>query len=217
MRHQSALGYLTVGLLPLLFGGCTHLTTLPKTCGSGQNSSVCTGAMEIPEEKASDFKSAGRLAIDAVYSDEFKTTLAQCMDLRLAQGPLPSEWKGWTAESIVTRLREQVPLLSLKTYGGLPGGWVYFWSDNLAYDGAPGSEPIRVNRWGLWRRPESFANTLIHEAAHKIGLTHYSKNRICDPPYVIGSVVERMAMGPAWKWTGGHCDWLAACLQPESP
>jgi len=204
-------------LFLFLSGGCTHFTTLPKTCGSAPNSDICIGKMEIPEEKTHDFTLAGQLAINAVYSEEFERTLERCMEQRLTQGPLPEDWEKQTARSIVSQLREQVPQLSLVTYGGISGAWLYVFYGNLAFDGAPGLEPIRVNRWGLWRPPESFANTIVHEAAHKIGLSHFSENRVCDPPYVIGSIVERLAIGPKWTWTSEHCDWLAACLQSKSP
>lgn len=196
-----------LSLLSLLVG-CTHYATIERTCGSIQNSGKCTGRMEVPEEKASDFEKAGQLAIDAIYSPEFEMMLRQYMQQHVGKESPQNDWEGLTPDLIIDGLRKSIPTLSLTTYGGPIGALKYYLCNNLAVDGSLNG-PIEVNRWGLWRTPASFANTIIHEAAHKAGMHHYDQNRVCAPPYVIGSIVERISEGTHWKWTSAHCSWLA--------
>jgi hypothetical protein len=208
--------------------GCTHFQTLEKTCGSGSNSGRCTDRMTVPDDQAPRFEKAGQLAIDALYSKEFETQLQDYMRKHANEEPIRKAWEGLTPEGIIAAVQARIPTLTLETYGGPLAGLKYLFAGNLAYDGQVNG-PILVNRWGLPKRPPaSIANTIVHEAAHKAAMTHpHAELRpaelsiaFCEPPYIVGSIVERIAAGPDWAWTAArHCAFLAptAAVPPHTP
>lgn len=180
-------------------GACGTTTPAARAC--------CLGTMEVPSKQQQLFMEGSQKAIDVIYSQEF----ADNLDRYIAALPVAyrqqSAWKNVDAQQVVQELRKKVCGLNITTYGGPRGLWVKVFYGNIAYDGEGGApdSPIRINRWGLANRTAAeVANTIAHEAAHRMDLTHPSsdndlKAANCEPPYVIGNLVEALAAGKQWK------------------
>lgn len=197
----------------LLIGtGCASLATVPGRCGSGSQSAICLGTMSVPATQTDIFSLSSQQAIDALYSQAFVDDLARFHRAHAGTGAHSSAWAGVEVGTTVDRLRRAVHGIEIKTYGGMRGWWVNFWFGNVAYDGATDG-PIYLNRWALPRSSASIANTIAHEVGHRVGLTHPSSNSDldiarCEPPYVIGSLVEKQIEGAAWKAGEDDCSLL---------
>lgn len=185
----------------VLFGSCPKFTTIENTCGTGANAAVCWGQMRVPQEHAHKFRDGGRVAIDIVYSPEFAERVHQYMDTALRNPEYATgDWEGLTASAMVNDLRARLPGLDVSTYGGPWHFLRYYFFDNVADDGK-GAGPIRINRWVLphWDAIHVGAS-LVHEASHRAGMTHYKDRKECGPPYVLHTIMEQIARGSAWKW-----------------
>jgi hypothetical protein len=190
---------------------CASLTPVPGRCGSGPGTSVCLGTMTVPSKEADVFALASEQVVDALHSSAFEESFDRFRRLHANAGAHAQAWEA-VNDSTLPRLRRAVQGLEIETYGGIRGWWVYMVYTNLAYDGAE-EGPIRINRWGLPRPSNSVANTIAHEAAHRVGLSHPSYRRDhsvgqCEPPYVIGSLVEKTIVGPSWKADKKDCTLL---------
>jgi hypothetical protein len=146
--------------------------------------------------------------VDALHSAGFEDSFARFRRDHAGSG---AHAQAWTAahDSTVPRLRRVLHGLEIETYGGISGWWVNWLYGNLAYDGTE-EGPIRINRWGLPRSSASIANTIAHEAAHRVGMSHPSYGSrtsvgLCEPPYVIGSLVEKQIVGSSWRAGENDC------------
>jgi hypothetical protein len=171
------------------------LGTVERSCGTGPNASICAGRMRVPETRVDEFRRAGQIAIDRVFSPEFERGVRDFMAARARQPDMAEDWSDWTPETVVATLRSEIPGAELGTWDD-PQAWVWKRLFNtLAFDAKP-PRPAVVNRWGLpGRSAASLANTIVHEAAHKGGMTHVGADRECGPPYVVGTLVERLEEG----------------------
>ncbi len=182
-------------------------------CGSVPNDGVCLGTIDVPPEQRAAFLEAGHLAIDAVFSDAFESDLKAFVATHTIDGAYAPAWKGVDADAVVKDMRRVIAGQRIATYGGVGGWFKHTFAGNVAYDGVADG-PIRLNRWALPRSPVSLANTIAHEVAHRIGLKHPSSGgdqsvAKCEPPYVIGSLVEKQALGDKWKGSLNDCSILA--------
>lgn len=203
----TRIAVLLVSLLNLV--GCTSLSTVPGSCGSAPVSGVCLGAMSIPTKQSDVFSRASTQAIDAVHSEEFVRDLAIFKREFSHQGCHAAAWSNVDVGIVVKSLQGHIGGLEIETYGGPYGFLVHLFKDNVAFDGTDGG-PIQLNRWALPRSSESIANTIAHEVSHRVGLMHpHSKKDFstarCEPPYVIGSLVEKYLTGSSWAPTKDDC------------
>lgn len=147
------------------------------------------------------FVAAAMKAIDALHSQAFEADLRAFVSAHAQSGKHSAAWQGVEASAIIGELRGKINGLVVTTYGGPYGWWLSTFYGNTAYEG---TGPIRLNRAALPRPIPSIANTFAHEAAHRVGLGHptFESDKTvgrCEPPYVIGSLVEKHAMGAAWR------------------
>jgi hypothetical protein len=189
-----------ISLFMLLNLSAQKICTIQKVNVDISGKEISFGPSTFPCKKIDVYKSAIRKAITSIFSDEFENKLSAYIKDSLASGEYIKAWEGITAKDVVIKMRKQINGEFLNTYGGLKGLWVKKFSGNLAYDGTM-SGPIRINRIPLkytWRDASSIANTIAHETAHRIGLTHPHSNRNLEvaykePPYVIGEIIEQIA------------------------
>lgn len=190
--------------LALLIGfiilSCTSICTIPKTDIDVSEKQVSFGPSTFPCKKVNEYESAVKIAILSIYSDEFEIRLTEYMKDSIGKGEHAKAWEGLTAKEIVKKMQNQINGEFIETYGGICGWLKNKFAGNLAYDGTMNG-PIKINRIPLnykWRDASSIANTIAHETAHRIGLTHpHSKTNLKtaykEPPYVIGNIIENIA------------------------
>ncbi len=210
----SKMRNLLVIVLSVLLANSEVCAQVKKPCGTTTSDAraCCIGKLDVPADRLQLFLDGSRIAIDIVYSPEFEAALRQHVACLPEASRLSAPWAGFEVDAVLTRLRKQVCGLNVTTYGGIRGLWVRTFYGNIAYDGEGSKEtdPIRVNRWGLANRtPAAVANTIAHEAAHRIGWRHPSsekdlKKAKCEPPYVIGNIVEKLASKQ--QWTSSDCE-----------
>lgn len=180
-------------------GACGTITPEARAC--------CLGNMNVPSGRQQVFIDGSRKAIGVLYSQEFAEDFARFVASLPNSYKQNSAWKEVDAQKKIQELRNRVCGLNITSYGGPIGLWKKVKYGNIAYDGEGSNpdSPIRINRWGLDNRDEAdIANTIAHEAAHRVGLAHpSSKNDIalaqCEPPYVIGNMVEQLARDKKWN------------------
>lgn len=187
-RILRALG---LGLTATLCG-CAHLVTLAPVCGSGRNAAVCMTPTRIPEESAETYKSAVRQAIDVASSPEFADGFAQYV-ARAHRGDasFSEDWKGVSATQAIADLRSQLARLDVATYGGIRGWGSSLFLGTRAREGET-TGPILINRFPS-ADASDLVNSIVHEAAHRAGLTHLHGDRNCGPPYILGALAERIS------------------------
>lgn len=205
-------------LLVVEVAGCAHISRLERVCGSSPNDAVCLGEMIVPQAKADDFEQGAKAAVDALYSDRFRNDLVSFIREHAASSDREGAWKGHDADEIIIALRKEIVGTQVSTFGGPKGLWYYTVYGTVAFERATDDSPVRMNRWGLGSRTSAeIANTIVHEVAHAAGLTHPhmggpapkdSTISACEPPYLLGSLAERIAAGDQWKWTAYHCSYL---------
>jgi hypothetical protein len=188
-------------------------SSIHSTCGAAPYKSECFGQFSVKPKYSDEFENAGRATIAALHDPAFAASLASFMQDHAQAGPHSPAWQSvGTSSQIVAALLGALPGTTVQTYATVRGWFAYVFAGNLAYDGTTGG-PIRVNRWGLPRGAASIANTFAHELAHRIGMTHpHSDDDLkiarCEPPYVVGSLVEKVVTGAAWKATSEDCSAL---------
>ena len=178
-------------------------------CGSGAQSAICFGAMEVPGDQRATFSLAARQTVDAIHSEEFAEDLENFATRNGAHGDHAVAWAGVDPVATIAALKAGVPGQTVATYGGLRGWFLKTFFGNVAYDGSDDG-PILLNRAALPRSAPSIANTFAHEIAHRTGLRHPHSNRDlatarCEPPYVIGTLVEKHAAGLDWRPDSDDC------------
>jgi hypothetical protein len=210
---------------PLIFGllvlPAAGLAAAPSEggCGTGANRSICVGRMNVPANKVPLFQAASTQAIDALASPGFRADLE-----RFIAGLSPGEahaaaWTNRDVDALVAGLLRGVHGVRIKTYGG---PWAYVIAKgpakNVAKEGRVGG-PILLNVYALGSSAE-IANSIGHEAGHRVPLLlrHPSYERdtaigYCEPPYVIGQLVQKQIEGPAWKPGATDCSKLRGWAQ----
>jgi hypothetical protein len=161
--------------------------------------------MRVPAKKAALFQAASTQAIDALASRGFRDDLAAFI---AGLSPADAHAAAWTKrdpDALVSELLSGVKGVEIETYGGL---WALVLAkgpaQNVAREGRPG-EAIQLNRHALGTSAQ-IAKSIAHEAAHRapVGLTHPSYERntevgYCEPPYVIGQLVQKQIEGSQWR------------------
>lgn len=157
--------------------------------------------MEVPEDRAQDYIAASQRAIDVVASSEFRSALDEFISSHAGQGAHSPEWEGVEAGETVAQLLEGFNGLSITTMNDISGFFKHRFYGTKASDGSE-KGPIYLNPF-YEGSIATYANTFAHEAAHRqpadLGHDHYQigssaaekKIGLCEPPYVIGSLVER--------------------------
>lgn len=180
-------------------------------CGSPPHEHVCLGRLDVPAERRPAFLAASRAAVDALYSPGFEADLRAFIAVHSRIGPHAERWRGVEASAMIAALRRAMQGQDISTLGGLHGWFSHLLFHNTAYDGRT-SGPILFNRFALDRTTASLANTIVHEVAHRIGLGHRRQGRSpaarCEPPYVIGSLIEKAVTGPGWRPSPDDCSLL---------
>nr|HEX4315110.1 hypothetical protein [Kofleriaceae bacterium] len=179
------------------------------------------GTMTVPSAKADVFETGAREAIDALWSQQFQTELAAFMTAHGSDDDIAGAWTEHDPAALATHLRASIAGTELSTFGGVGGLYDKLRYHTIAMDGGGSDTPVEYDRWSLGDRASpSIANTIAHEVAHHIGLHHPHMGgrpedkswptALCEPPYLIGSLVEKIAAGPTWRWSSsGDCRWLA--------
>lgn len=211
MKYSALVVFVSLFLL----SSCATIVTLEKGgCGTGEGKKICLGKQEIPEKQVDLFKDASQEAIDAVISPQFIEELEYFIDKHSNSGKHSQAWVDFDLGSVQGKLIDEINGLEVETYGGLYGGFYALIFGNKAFDGSEDG-PIRLNRWALPRPSASIANTIVHEAAHRIGYSHpHSSKRgmlevaYCEPPYVIGSIIEKITLGERFRVVN-HCHLLS--------
>lgn len=178
----------------MLLGACARLVTLSPVCGAGTQSGVCITPQEIPAADSLTYVSAARQAIEVVHSDAFAARYKAYNERALRFDPFVSDdWNAASADSALVRLRRAIAGLDVTTYGGLKGWFANRVFGNRAYEG-DSIGPIRINRIPA-ADAHDLTNTIVHEAAHRAGLTHADGDRNCGPPYILGALAEALVRG----------------------
>jgi hypothetical protein len=173
------------------------------------------GAVAAPAKQIDRFEAAGRGAIDAFYGQRLEADLNDFIAHHASDAELAGSWSGVKADQIVAGLRREIEGAQVTTFGGVTGAYFSVFYGTIARERVDEDAPIELNRWALGHRTApQLANTIAHEIAHAIGLRHPHMGgpapkdwaiAPCEPPYLIGSLVERIAAGAAWQWTSDHC------------
>ena len=190
---------LLLGGILVLFSSCAKICTVQPISTIVNGSSISFASSKIPCKKVTEYEEAVKLSINAIYSDAFEKELENYIRESIGSGSHTEAWKNLDAKDIVQKMRKQINGEFIETYGGI-GGWLsYTFSHNIAYDGTANG-PIKLNRIPLkHRNAASIANTIAHETAHRIGLTHPHSNvdlKIAykEPPYIIGDIIEKLSL-----------------------
>jgi hypothetical protein len=205
--------HLTFGLGLMLVAVATPLlaASLPGGCGTAANSGICLGEMRVPAKKAALFQAASTQAIDALASRGFRNDLAAFISRLSPADAHAAAWTKRDPDALVSELLGGVNGVEIETYGGL---WALIIAkgptQNVAREGRPG-EAIQLNRYALGTSAD-IANSIAHEAAHRapVALRHPSYERsnsigYCEPPYVIGQLVQKQIEGAQWRPDGTVC------------
>jgi hypothetical protein len=179
---------------------CAKICTVQTTNVDINGKQISFGSSKFPCKKVSDYEIAVTKAITSIFSYEFERKLTEYIKDSIVSGEHVKAWEGLETKEIVRKMRDQINGEYVETYGGLNGWFKNKFFGNLAYDGTMNG-PIRINRIPLkfhWRDAASIANTIAHETAHRIGLTHPNSDtdlRIAykEPPYIIGEIIEKIA------------------------
>lgn len=195
-------------IFSVLLACATPLATIERSCGTGLNAERCSGALYVPRKDSVRIERAAQIAIDRVYSDDFAMSLDEFMRAHRDSIATHDDWKDLTSEQIISDLRKHMDQASLGTYDGPMAFYKYYnpLIQNLAYE-AGGGCAARINRWGIGDRSNaSLANTIVHEAAHAAGLTHFDDPVSCAPPYVLGELLQRLENDSRSRFVS-YCSW----------
>lgn len=211
-------------LAPLLLASsCTTTETVRGMCGSPPYASVCVGPMTVRSDRVDEFRRGSKLAVDAIGSAGFEHDLQLFIDTHARGGRHADAWRGVTsAHEVVNGLLEAVGAVSIRTMNDLMGA-AYRLRHNVALEGH-GAGPILVNPFYMGSAA-NYANTIAHEAAHRPPLRlshpHYGGSTRdvgeCEPPYVIGSLVQKQIGGRHWEPDADDCPLLATLLAKRTP
>jgi hypothetical protein len=203
----SVVVLLSVGGILTLTACATTLTTIEKSCGTGNNINRCSGTLQVPVNDTALIRQGAQIAIDRVYSDAFASEVERFMVANRASIGSHPDWVNLTPAGVVSNLRSKMDEARLGTHDG-PGAWYYHYiHDSLALESTE-TLPARINRWGIpGRSAASIANTIVHEAAHAADLTHNDDHVACAPPYVLGEIIQRLDNDTPTNMVS-HCRWF---------
>ena len=181
-------------------------------CGSGAQSAICFGEIDAPDRDRPAVLLAATETIDVLYSPGFHADLQDFREAHAGDGQHAAAWQDLDPDRTILALQAALDGQRVATYGGVRGWFLRTFFGNTAYDGSA-EGPILLNRAALPRSPPSIANTFAHEIAHRVGLRHpHSGSSLavarCEPPYVIGSLVEKHASGAGWRPGPDDCHLL---------
>lgn len=186
-------------LLSIAVASCAEICVTKSVKVEVSEKTITFKQSKIPCYKIEEFEKAAKYTIEAIYSEDFSRGLANHIENNIGSGPQVAAWKGVSSDETVMRMREAIDGAYAETYGGTKGLWLSVIYGNIAYDGTKDG-PIKLNRWSLRGRGiGKIANTIAHEVAHRIGLTHPGIKISQDvankePPYVIGDIIERIVI-----------------------
>lgn len=151
------------------------------------------------------------MVVVTVYSSQFRNELQRQIDIHQSGAEYGPAWTNLTADSIIERMKRSMTGINVKTFRGPRATLLYYLAGNLAYDGTSRG-PIKINETEIAKRSKyDFANTIAHELAHRAGLEHPHsevkgkfKIALCEPPYVVGEIVEKMC-NSAWQFDEYNC------------
>lgn len=220
MRRSTV--FLVSFVFALTAGGCTTTRTVSGLCGSPPHQATCLGPMTVREDSADEYRAASRMAIDGVASPGFAVDLEQFLASSARSGRHAAAWAGVSdARQVVSGLMEGLQGVAVHTLSDASSLWwkLKSWGTNNALEG-DGDGPILVNAY-YKADSATFANTIAHEAAHRgplrLSHPHYGSDNtagLCEPPYVIGSLVQKQAEGSRWS-PKGHCPLLSGEPSPR--
>jgi hypothetical protein len=196
---MKKLMYLMATANILLIFSCAKVCVVPPVMVHINGSSVSFASSKIPCKKVTEYEEAVKLSVNAIYSEAFEIELENYIKDSIGSGPHAIAWKNIVAKDVVKKMRTQINGEFIETYGGPIGWFRYVFYHNIAYDGTADG-PILLNRIPLKHlNGPSIANTIAHETAHRIGLTHPHSNadlKIAykEPPYIIGDIIEKLAV-----------------------
>jgi len=197
MNARNRIYVFLTALVLLSVSSCAKICTVPEVSVDVGSKTVSIAESEFPCKKVDSFQVAAEYTIKAIYSPKFEEYVSDHIDNHIGEGPHAKAWEGLKAVDIVQKMREEIDGTSAETYGGIVGWWKFIFYGNIAFDGTENG-PIRFNRIPLKKRTSAdIANTIGHEVAHRIGLSHpHSDDDLQiaakEPPYVIGDIVERI-------------------------
>ncbi len=197
-----------------LAGGCPK-PRVDRTCGHPPNQDACMGRIVAAKTQTKLVTDSARLAIDVLHDPRYRAEVARFIAAHAADSDLVETWGDATADALITQMRAELGGLQITTFGGPIGLIRLLAYGTRAFERRNPAEPIRLNRWALVKAtPASVANTIVHELSHAIDLRHPHSSDphwaigLCEPPYVLGSLAEKVALGDAWQWTSAHCERL---------
>ena len=210
------LNRLLIAIVLLMLSACASIITVNGACGTQAAANICLGKQAIPKQHTKLFYKASQQVIDTLSTPEFERELKAFIHQYSRGGAHSRAWRFFNMDNIQVALLEKVNGLEIETFGGTKGAYHAFVTGNKAFAGGE-KTPILLNRWALPRPSESIAATIAHEATHRVGYTHpHSKDAfkvaLCEPPYVIGSIVEKLLLGERFN-SKGHCQFLAQSNQ----
>jgi hypothetical protein len=179
--------------------------------------------MTVPPSDDGKFQEGARESIAAVFSPELGEKLAAFMMDHARDPKIATAWNGYDAPRIVDEERAHyTSAIGITTYDGAGALFYKILKHNIAFEGRTdpdGGRDVPMNRFALpGRTAGDIANTIAHEVSHAAGLTHPDSDEgrlpraFCEPPYVIGTIVQQVAEGADWRWSSaGDC----ACLKPD--
>lgn len=202
---------LALALSALMVAAPAFAEAVAGRCGTGANHHICVGEMRVPRDKMQLFQNASTQAIDAIASQGFRDDLAAFIATLSPGDAYAPAWTNRDPDAIVAGLLAGVNGVEIETYGGLWARIIVGWPwRNVAKEGRPG-EAIRLNLYALGSSAQ-VAQSIGHEAAHRapLGLRHpsYAHNNdvgYCEPPYVIGQLVQRQIEGASWRPGNTDC------------
>jgi len=202
------------------------LATLLLLCQIANAQTDVPDQIKAPAKYEALLTQSRQLALDTIQTDQFENELVRFYEAYRLSGAIESwqniantkrarydeMWAKLPIETIISDLRQTAPILGVSTFGGFKGWRLDLCCGTLALDGKS-TGPMLLNRYALPRPKIQVAGTIVHEAAHRIGLSHvnYSKTpRLgkCEPPYVIGQLLQRQLEGDAWTYDGNDCELL---------
>ncbi len=189
---------LLIGGIVILSTSCAKICIVQPVTMIVDGRSISFASSKIPCKKVNDYEEAVKLSINAIYSGAFETELENYIRDSIGNGPHAEAWKNIVAKDVVKKMRTQINGEFIETYGGPIGWFRYTFYHNIAYDGTADG-PILLNRIPLkHRNGPSIANTIAHETAHRIGLTHplsdvNLKIAYKEPPYIVGDIIEKLS------------------------
>jgi hypothetical protein len=173
--------------------GCrTKLCSRTDITGTGRAAHVKSGPVSAPCNKEKDVAQAYQMAVDVIYSDKFAQSIRDFVNPTNTAIAKLDAWRDVDSNRAVQNMRTAIDGISISTYGGIWGWTISVFAGNIAKEGLTNG-PILINRWPLRGRDvPSIANTIVHETAHRAGLTHPTKHQL-EPAYYIGNLVETLA------------------------